>query len=308
MKRLALVVACCMLIVAVVIFTTGGRHKNGATAREVADLADRGVTPQQYLAEQKRVAAYKAKSRNEAPTDPNVVAPRLIREEHGAELLAWKNFYSRRVGQPVIESWVVSELAEARTTVTLNLTPQGSHSPSFGPANWAINFSLRRPLTPAENRVANSPRGVEAINADARQLEDLPKPQLGSHLPLRLFSAETLSPGAHKISVSLFPDFKYESWLIMRTGILDESLLRGKILATHPPQGPQTLRLDRRVAIFEEPFSKSTHGHRHSTSIYELDRLFNHGPVPILIGWRSGALTLQRLLRRPVQELTILRP
>ena len=42
------------------------------------------------------------------------------------------------------------------------------------------------------------------------------------------------------------------------------------------------------------------------SSIYQLNRLFKGGPVPLLLGWRHGAHSLRELLRRPVQEVLIL--
>lgn len=304
----SLIVCVTIIIVAVVEHQRDDR-KGGLSSQKIAELAHHGVTPEQYLRIKERGAAHQAALHDEPPTDPNVVGPRLIGEEHGPELSAWKQFYGAALHTGIAEAWSVQAVGEKRTIVTLELVAGTGRGDIFSePAKWAINVSLTRPLTSAEERIVHGSHAVEALNQMARKLEGLPMPHIGLSLPVDLFGDEVLSPGLHVVVVDVFPARRYESWLIMRRGILDEPLLRGKGLAKRAPLGVKYLRLSKHVKVFEEAvaFGEAKAGPRRRSSIYELNRLFNSGPVPLILGWKSGAHNLHDLLRRPVQELTIL--
>lgn len=238
----------------------------------------------------------------EAPPDPKVVGPRLIREESESQLTAWRSYYAKRLRAGVEERWTTDTISETDTVVTLQLVSAAGRDVG-APARWALNFALTRPLTEAEQERADGPHGIEALDARARRLSSFPPPRLGQRLPVRLFAEEVLSPGNHELIVSVAPRASYEPNLLVRDGIWDEALSRGEALVTRAPRGLQTLALADSARFREQDLDN---GRVRPSSIYRLARLFNSGPVLLLLGWRTGAQGLAGLLRRPIEEVVIL--
>jgi hypothetical protein len=297
---------CCVAaaIVAVLVFTgAGGDGKVGLPPQKIAELARFGITPQEYLRARQRGNANEAALKTEPPPNPYVVAPRVIRESHGPELLAWKKVFEAQLHSPVAEVWHVQLVNETHAIVRMQLLRDDGNVKVGDVAEWALNFALTRPLTHAEELVASGPHGEEALNAMARKLGTLPQPRRGRKLPVRIYAVEGLSPGLHEVIVSIVAPYTYESHLIMRRGTMDEALLRGKTLVNQRPKGEQYLKLSKHVRFYRET---SQEGPVKRSSIYELSRLFNKGLVPLLLGWRSGARNLHELLRRPIEEVIIL--
>ncbi len=301
---LILAVALCAGSGLTIALTTSGDSNHGLSRQKVAELTDYGITPQQYVKAQQRAEAHKAALQVAPPPDPNVAGPSLIKAEHESELFAWKVHYSRQLHIPVREHWHINQLAETHTIVILQLVPESGGRPLVS-AEWVIKFALDRPPTPAEEKIFHSADGVEPLNAAARSLEMFPKPQVGARLPIAILAAETLSPGRHEVIVRIQPAERYEPTYIVRHGLVDEPLLRGKALAASPPNQDLILRLANTVRIYEQALGTGRAGPKRRSSIYRLNHAFNEGPVLLTLGWHSSARNLKELLRRPVQELTI---
>jgi hypothetical protein len=77
-------------------------------------------------------------------------------------------------------------------------------------------------------------------------------------LPTGLLAVETLSPGQHEVIVKIEPVDRYEPTFIVRDGIVDESLLRGKALTKSPPTGNLTLGLATMAKVYEPPAASDT--------------------------------------------------
>jgi hypothetical protein len=306
---------CAAVVGAMVALASNGPARDGLSRQKVTELAEREMTPAEYLRIKHDGEAVEAKNAKAAQTepapDPSVVAPRLLREEHHWELAAWKQLYESRLHERVVESWTVHSLNEKQTVAALQLVATTQRKTVLSsPAEWVFNFSLSAAPTPAEQQIANSPRGIEATTATARLLERLPAPRAGRQLPVEFYAVEDLSPGANVILADTPAPFAYKPWLIMRSGSRDEALQRGQLLAQHAIRGVRELKLARHVAVFREPVESANGGKarpRRRSSIYELSHLFNQGPVPMILRWRTGASGASALLRRPVEELILLR-
>lgn len=300
----AAVAVCVAVALAVVLLDGSSQQTYGLSRKKITELAAFGVTPQQYVRARKRGEEHAAALRSAPPTDPNVVGPRLIKEEHESELLAWKQLYGRRYHAKITEEWHTHQLRETRTIISLNLALENKQK-ILGPAEWVINFALDRSPTPAEERLANSPNAVKPLNRVARMLEAFPQPLIDPKLPVELLAFETLSPGRHEIIVTILSASGYQPPFIVRTGKVDEALLRGRELAKAAPTGDLTLRLSKNVKFYEQVTTHGGLGPKRPSSVYRLNELFNHGPVPLNLGWRRGAKDITALLRRPVEEVII---
>ncbi|HEX4437047.1 MAG TPA: hypothetical protein VH061_09650 [Solirubrobacteraceae bacterium] len=291
-----------------------GPAGDGLSHQKVTELAEREMTPAEYLRIKHDGEAVEARNAKAAQTEPSpnpaVVAPRLLREEHYWEFDAWRQLYESRLHERVVESWTVHSLNEKQTVAALQLVAGTERKTVLSsPAEWVFNFSLSAAPTPAEQRIANSPRGIEATTAGAHLLERLPAPRTGRQLPVELYAVEDLSPGTNVILADTPAPFAYKPWLIMRSGSRDEALQRGQLLAQHTIRGVREFKLARHVEVFREPVESANGGKakpRRRSSIYELSHLFNQGPVPLILRWRTG-VSGAKLLRRPVEELVLLR-
>lgn len=317
-RRLILILLALLALSSVivgVVLASSGYPNHGLSKQKVAELAEHSLTPSQYLKVKRDGEAFEAANRNgrEAvpPTPPDVAAPRLIKEVHKEELLAWKQLYAARLHEEVTESWTVRVLSETQTIASLELLTAAHHHKLLpGPAEWRIRFALTRPPTPAEERILHQPHlGIEGLTKAARMLEHLPAPRAGLQLPVELYATEDLGPGLDKIFVDTPSPEAYKPWLIMRNGSRDEALQRGRSLAKNITHKIQELMLSKHVEVFLEPVASGEGGkasHRRHSSIYELIRLFKRGPVPMLLRWKTGAQTGSSLLRRPVQQIVLL--
>lgn len=97
-------------ILVVVLSAGSGAQTDGLSRQKIAELAELGVTPQRYMLARKRGEEHEAALRTSPPADPNIVGPRLIREERESELLAWKQLYGKRLGTKVDGEWHVHQL------------------------------------------------------------------------------------------------------------------------------------------------------------------------------------------------------
>ena len=306
MGLLAAIGICVVGVFTIALLDTSSDGNYGLPRQKVIELAKYGITPQQYANAQKRAEAHKAALLKAPPSDPNVAGPNLIKEEHEPELIAWKAYYAHRLHARVREQWHINQLAENHTIATLHLVTETSPRPLVT-AEWIIRFALDRPPTPAEEKIFHSSKGVEALNVAAHRLETFPKPRFGLSLPTGLLAVETLSPGQHEVIVKIEPADRYEPTFIVRNGIVDESLLRGRALTKSPPTGNLTLGLATMAKVYEQALGAGQAGPKRRSSIYKLNHAFNEGPVLLVLGWHSSTRDLRHLLRRPVQELTILR-
>lgn len=166
---------CMVAILAVVLANSSSDQTDGLSRKKIAELAAFGVTPQQYLRARRRGEEHEAALRSAPPADPNVVGPRLIREQRESELLAWKEFYDKRLHAKVIEEWHTHQLNQTRTIISLDFVLKNKRR-ILGPAEWMISIALERPLTPAEERLVNNGDAIQPLNHAARLLETFPKP------------------------------------------------------------------------------------------------------------------------------------
>ena len=209
-----------------------------------------------------------------------MVGPRLIREDHSAEIAAWKSLPERRLHTAIQEQWHVQQLSKTRTIVALSFVADANNKILMS-ARWLVKIALDRPLTEPEQDLVSSSKWSEPLNEDAHKLESFPKPQTGLRLPVRLLAFEGLSPGRHEVIVKIQPADRYEPSLVVRAGVFDEALLRGKTLVKSVPPTDSTLRLARNVRIYEQNLDHGAAGPVRRSSIYRLSSLLTK-KVPCL--------------------------
>lgn len=278
-----------------------------ALTQEKRDLLPAiGVSPEEYCREQVRADARRLALANEPPPDPQVVAPRLIDESFGAELKAWQRFYARRAHESPRRRWSVAVVNEGRTTVTLELvTASGARIAQ--PARWALNFPLTRPLTPAEQKVADGPRGVEALNATARKFEDFPRPSRPHTGPLELAVDVFPNPRGRMFLVGIVPGDAFDPSIVGRSRGTDEALLRGRrLLKGHNRIAPQALELASARKFQREDSVRGTWSTPRDLTYAEFKRFVMRYHEQVVLRWKATSRDLATQLRQPIDTVIIL--
>lgn len=230
------------------------------------------------------------------------MGPRLINELYGDSLAAWREVYRLRGHGAVKEIWRTKSVGESLTVVTLELASKTG--PVTVPARWAINFPVNRPLTAAETKVANGPRGVVAINAESRRLSAFPLANDGpqTHTVELLAAAVQVDRAGRRLYVSYYPPDAVAPGTVTRRGI-DWALLAGLQLMRTTKVAPLNWqRLASTVVIHMQTLD--SHGHSRAaapSSVARLWRFVADNPgVEVLLSWpRSVGTSLARLIATP---------
>jgi hypothetical protein len=266
-------------------------------------LAQIGVTVGAYCQAKARAATERAAVRDSPPPDPAVVGPRLIREAFGDSLDAWQTRLARRAG-PLSRRWTVHRFSEQRTVVTLVMTARDGVM-SAGPARWALNFPLDRPLTPTEQHVADGRNGLVAVNAAARTLQMLPPIRAATSGPVELAAVAMLRPRHGRMIVAIVPRVALHPNLVRRFGYVDGNLVRGRrLLAKTSELAPLEVRLSPRLIVTREEYDGHRSRDARPATTGDLARSVLTR-VTLLLRWPTASPTLKAQLARPVQAVEL---